>query len=287
MIDLILSICCSSLIFVIFKLFQVFKINTFYAIVTNYIVASVIGFSTSPVATNFKALTNQPWFLITFALGILFISIFIIMAKSAQNNGVAVTSVATKMSLVIPVLFGVFYYSETLNFWQIIGVFMALLAVCLTSVKKNGLRLKKEHIYLPVLVFLGSGVIDCSINFIKEGYLNENQFSLFSATVFGAAAFIGLIVILFKFITKGFIIAGKNILAGMALGIPNFFSIYFLLRALNNPDFFSATIFTVNNVAIVICSTLLGIIFFKEKLSPKNWLGILLASVSIVLVSLF
>ena len=43
MLDLVLSICFSSLIFVIFKLYAVYKIDTFYAIVTNYIVACIVG----------------------------------------------------------------------------------------------------------------------------------------------------------------------------------------------------------------------------------------------------
>ncbi|MGB5360713.1 MAG: EamA/RhaT family transporter, partial [Eudoraea sp.] len=49
----------------------------------------------------------------------------------------------------------------------------------------------------------------------------------------------------------------------------------------------SASIFTLNNVAIVMFSTLLGIVLFKEKISPKNWGGILLAVISIILVAFF
>ena len=72
----------------------------------------------------------------------------------------------------------------------------------------------------------------------------------------------------------------------MVLGIPNYFSIYFLVKALRSNLLDSSGIFTINNVAIVIISTLLGIVFFKEQLSLKNWIGIILAVISIALVSL-
>ena len=74
---------------------------------------------------------------------------------------------------------------------------------------------------------------------------------------------------------------------GVILGVPNYFSIHFLLAALRNENGNSASVFTINNVAIVLFSTLLGILIFKEKLSMKNWGGIVIAVISIALVALF
>jgi uncharacterized membrane protein len=78
-----------------------------------------------------------------------------------------------------------------------------------------------------------------------------------------------------------------SILGGIALGVPNYFSIFFLLGALQNNAINSASVFTINNVAIVMLSTLLGILLFKEELSLKNWVGISLAILSIVLVAIY
>ena len=209
------------------------------------------------------------------------------MAKSSQLNGVGVTSVATKMSLVIPVLFAVFYYRDTLTFLQIIGVAFALLAVYLASIKKGNSKNKSNALWLPFLVFLGSGVIDTTIKFIQEDYLRDDEFAIFSSTVFGAAALTGCLVVGVQSVKKGLRWNAKNVLGGFCLGIPNYFSIFFLLRALNQNTFNSASIFTLNNVAIVLFSTLLGILLFKEKLDWRNWSGVALAVVSIVLVALF
>ncbi|MEQ8422363.1 MAG: EamA/RhaT family transporter, partial [Arenibacter algicola] len=43
----------------------------------------------------------------------------------------------------------------------------------------------------------------------------------------------------------------------------------------------------INNVAIVMFSTLLGVVLFKERISIKNWMGITLAIISILLVAFF
>ena len=66
--------------------------------------------------------------------------------------------------------------------------------------------------------------------------------------------------------------------------MPNYFSIVYLLKALSTDGMESSTAFTLNNVGIVILSTLFGLFIFKEKLIWKNWLGIVIAIVSILLV---
>ncbi len=287
MLDLILSVLCSSLIFVIFKLFDVFKIQTLYAIITNYIVASCTGLFFYEEKVSVTQVYHSDWFWGTLALGVLFIIVFNIMAKTSQQVGVAVASVATKMSLVIPVLVGILAYKESLSTLKVIGILLALAAVYFASVKENTISFSKKTFLLPVLVFLGSGIIDASINYFRETKLNSTEFPLFSATVFAAAATTGLLFIVLKAAKAPLKVNFRNVLGGIALGIPNYFSIFFLLRALQNDTLNSASVFTINNVAIVMFSTLLGIVLFKEKLNPKNWGGIVLAVISILLVALF
>ncbi|MEM8999929.1 MAG: DMT family transporter [Bacteroidota bacterium] len=287
MLDLALSILCSSLIFVIFKLFEVYKVETLYAIITNYIVASLVGLYFYVDTVSLNGIIEKPWIWATMALGFFFILVFNIMAKTAQKIGVSVASVATKMSLVIPVAVGVIAYQESLSFLKITGIFLALCAVYFVSVKQGGISLSKKELLLPILVFLGSGTIDASINYFQETQLQTHEFSLFSSIVFAAAALTGFIFILLNWTKKPLRPNFRNILGGLGLGIPNYFSIFFLLKALQNGALNSASIFTINNVAIVMFSTFLGILLFKEKLTGKNWGGIAMAIVSILLVVLY
>ncbi|TMM53621.1 DMT family transporter [Maribacter algarum] len=287
MLDLALSVLFSSLIFVIFKLFSIYKIDTLYAIITNYVVACTVGLLFYEGATAIVEIPEKPWFWGTFALGFLFIIVFNLMAATSQRLGVSVASVATKMSLVIPVLVGVFLYKEELGPIKILGILLALAAVYYASVKEKSVAFKTASLLLPFLTFMGSGLIDASLGYFQKEFIAPAELSLFSATVFACAAFIGILFIIFKSFKKPLKINLRNVLGGICLGIPNYFSIFFLLRALQNDALNSASIFTINNVAIVMFSTLLGILLFKEKISVKNWGGIALAILSIILVALF
>lgn len=286
MIYLVLSILISSLIFVVFKLFEVYRINTLHAIVANYIIASITGLLNYKEPIDLAEIPGKPWFWGCVALGGLFIAVFNVMALTSQRNGLSVASVAGKMSVVIPVVFGVWAYNETVGIIKVGGIILALVAVYLTSVKQKGALVKKGTLLLPVLLFLGSGIIDASIKFIETRYVEPNGIPIFSATVFACAAIIGIVLLIAQVVRGTFRFNFKNIIGGIALGVPNYYSIYFLLRALQTDGLESSTLFTINNVAIVMLTTLFGLWLFKEKLITKNWIGIGLAIVSIIVVTI-
>ena len=282
---LLISICISSFLFVIFKLFDVLKVNTFQAIVVNYFVAAVLGFYLSNNSVSFQEIPNQPWFIGAFLLGIMFILVFNVMALTSQKNGLSVASVSSKMSVVIAIVFGVWYYEESLGFIKLSGILLALIAVYLTSVKeKKETTVKQVSLLFPILLFFGSGAIDTSLKFIETSFVEEGGVPLFSATIFGCAFILGMSILLYQMVKGTFRFEFKNILGGILLGVPNYFSIVYLLKALSTDGMESSTAFTLNNVGIVILSTLFGLFIFKEKLIWKNWLGIVIAIVSILLV---
>ncbi len=287
MLHLCLSILFSSVIFIIFKLYGFYKVQTSYAIVANYVVACCVGLLFTTQSFSIRDLLMKEWLPGTLALGILFIVVFNIMAKTSQQMGISVASVATKMSFVIPVISGLIIYNEHLGSLRVLGILMALAAVYFTSFKKKNAHQEKHLLLLPVLLFLGSGIIDASIKYMEASLVSEEELALFSATVFGAAAFTGLISVLASHRKKKLRFSGRNVVAGIALGVPNYFSIFFLLKALDSSILNSAAVFTINNVAIVMFSTLLGMQLFKEQISRMNWAGIGLAIVSISLVILF
>lgn len=283
---LLLSVLSSVVIFVVFKLFDRFKINILNAIVVNYIVACICGVIAYDSPISASEIISHDWFYYTIALGALFIVVFNLMAITTQRSGLSVVSVATKMSVVIPILFGLFYYKESFGYLKIIGVLLALIAVYLTAIKsKEGIKIDRNTLIFPLLVFIGSGIIDTSIKYLENSFVAENDVPIFSATIFGAAATIGILILGYLMIQGKFKFELKNLIGGIALGIPNYFSIYFLVNALRSDIMDSSGIFTINNVAVVMMSTIIGIMLFKEKLSTKNWGGIILAVVSIFLVA--
>lgn len=271
----------------VFKLFSVFKINTLHAIVVNYFVACTCGLIAFEDTISWSAIPQYDWFYYTLGLGALFIIVFNLMAITTQKSGLSVVSVATKMSLAIPIIFGLVYYKESAGVFKILGIILALVAVYLASIQtKEGITIKARNLMYPAMVFLGSGIIDTSIKFLEDSYVAENAVPLFSATIFAAAAVLGVLLLCIHAVQGKFKFEFKNVLGGILLGIPNYFSIYFIVKALRTDLLDSSGIFTINNVGIVVLSTVVGIVAFKEKLIPKNWIGIGLAIVSIVCIFL-
>jgi len=286
LIYLLLSIFASTAIFVVFKLFGRYKINTLQAIVINYITASVTGVLSYEGQVNTQEIAGSKWFIGALALGFLFISVFNLMALTAQRNGLSVASVASKMSVIIPIIFGVYAYNESMGVQKILGIILALVAVYLTAIKPKSSFKISQGLMLPFLLFLGSGIIDTAIKYLETTHVAPNGIPIFSATIFCCAAIIGVLILFIKAFRGKFKLDSKSIVGGITLGIINYYSIYFLLKALHFEGLESSTIFTVNNVAIVMVSTLIGLILFKEHISKKNWLGITLAIISIFLVTL-
>ncbi len=286
MIYLLLSVLSSTVIFVVFRLYKKFGVNTLQAIVINYFIACTVGFFGYIEGSDFSRVPQESWFPGALMLGVLFITVFNLAAITTQKSGLSVVAVATKMSVAIPVLFGIFLYNESTGILKIIGIILALAAVYLTSIKsKEGISIKYKNLVFPLLVFLGSGIIDTSLKYLETTYVSESDVGLFSSTIFATAGIIGTIILIVQAFLGKFEISFRNILGGIALGIPNYYSIYFLVMALRSEGFDSSTIFTMNHVAIVTFSTLVGILLFKEKLITKNWIGLALAILSIILVA--
>ena len=108
MIQLIGTIACSTLLFLLFRFFPKYKIDTAQAIVFNYFTAFICGAiisKTSPSLSGLIASNLLYWILLC---GTLFISIFIAMGISSQKNGMGKTSVAVKMSLALSAMAFVF-----------------------------------------------------------------------------------------------------------------------------------------------------------------------------------
>ncbi len=285
MIYLLLSILSSCAIYVVFKLLDKFRINSLYAIIINYFTACVAGYFGLERSFSIEDTLAQDWILGASILGILFITVFNLMALTTQKSGLSAVSVASKMSVAIPILFIIFYYDEPIGFLKIFGIILALVAVYLSSLKtKSGIPLEKDTLIFPLLVFLGSGIVETLIKFLEQNYVAQEDVALFSTSVFACAAIVGIIAGVIQFLKKKIKFTYKELLGGIALGIPNYYSIYFFIHALRS-GMPSTTVFILNNVAIVLFSTILGIFLFKEKLLRKNWIGIVLAVVSIILVA--
>ena len=283
MTDLFLAIFLSSLIFVLFKVFPRFKIDTFQAIVFNYISAFLCGYILYGSDLKEEAWENINWIFYVVLAALLFISLFVLMGKSAQKNGMAITSVAVKMSMAVSVLGMVFIYNEQLPFLKIIAILLAFSGVILVSFSKKSIDSKQQTWWMLLILFFGSGILDLLLNYVQKTQVDVISTALFSAFGFGLASLIGLGILIAQIIRRRTRIEFRNVIGGVILGVPNFFSIFLLMRAYNSVTWSDSSVLAVINVAIVCISTFLGTLIFSEKISWAKGLGLCCSLLAIYL----
>ena len=284
MIALIGTIACSTFIFVIFRIFERFNIGTFQAIVANYFTAFLCGILMHVNEFSTDSFVHLEWLPFVSLSAVLFITLFIMMAISAQKNGIAATSVAVKMSMAVSMLGMIFIYNEVISCTKLVGIFCALIGVFLiaSSGEKSS---KKNAAYMLIVLFIGSGLLDLNLNYAQNHVFNHISSSIFTAYGFAAAGTIGVVVhIIQRFRGKSQPIKAKNLIAGFLLGIPNYYSIYFLLESYQILTWQDSSIVAVVNVSVVLLSVIIGFIVFKEVISKRKLIGILAALIAIFLL---
>ncbi len=282
MIYLILSILSSTLIFVIFRYFQFFKIDTFQAIVFNYITAFLCGILLYGNEWNASALEYPTWIPYAIICSVLFIGLFFIMAKSTQTNGVASTSISVKMSMVVSLLLMIIGYSEAITWLKIVGIFLAFVGVLLVSLPSKTTDKKLRASWMLLLLFFGSGILDFTLNYVQNYELDVLTPSLFSAFGLGGAGVVGILILTVRISAKKSALQLKNVVAGIVLGIPNYFSIYCLIQSYEKTGWTDSTVLAITNVSIVLGAALLGFIIFKEEATWKKVIGLVCAVLAIL-----
>ena len=282
------SIILTSYLTFSFKVTERLRINTLQAIIFNYITCVITGSLFNGHFPVDVATIQQPWFPWALLMGAVFIATFNIIGFTTQQLGVSVASVANKLSLAIPFIFSVFLYKEPVTVLKLLGILLALISVYLTVKRENkqpGKKADKWLLLLPVLLFAGSGLLDTMIKYTEQRFLHGSNSNDFLITAFASAAAIGLILLFILVATGKQQFESKAVLAGIAIGFPNYFSIWCLVEVLKQYAGKSSAIIPINNMGIVLFSAVAAWLLFKEKLSAVNWLGIVLSVCAIALIA--
>jgi drug/metabolite transporter (DMT)-like permease len=281
MIYIILSVIQSTLIFVAFRLFDRHRIDNWQAITVNYAVACFLSFLLGNVAYDLPGVFSSAWLPYSVSLGFMFIATFYFFALSCQKAGVAITSVTSKMSVVIPVLFGFVLYKEEPGLLKFTGILLALAAFYLVFRKGKRPLPEMKWAFLPLMVFLGNGLVDSGMKYSQHHFISETPIP-FLAFTFLTALVIALIISVIRQ-TRGERFQWRGVVGGAILGALNFGSTYYIFKALGTNE--SSVVFPLANSAIVGLSALIGFFGFKEKLTAINWTGVVIAIVAIIIIA--
>lgn len=289
MTNLLLAILCSTTNILLFRFFDKYNIPAFQAIAFNYLICVLMGFLT--LETGFGPETFQEnWLGFAFILGAIFVYSFYLIALVTQRNGVAIAAVSTKLALVIPVISAFFLYDEQVTSYKIIGIVLAIVAVFFTSSKQGEEgKINYKYLILPLFLWLIDGSTTTLFGWVEDARVKEGQNALFLIFVFGTAGINGLFLLAMNYFRnpQENKVEIRGMLGGFLLGIPNYGSCYFLMNALSDASLEKTTVFTVASIGVVVLSSFMAYLLFKERLSTMNLVGIGLAVCSIFLMSFF
>ena len=280
---LISSILSSSMIYVIFRIAKNYHCKLSTLITYNYLAATLLGILLLKALKGIDVEEPLNWIAFGIGLGVLFIAMFYLIGTSSQKAGITVTTLANKLSLVFPVLFSLIYFKEQISTLKYIGLAGAFIAIVLTVYKKDIKKSNLLFILLPILIFFGSGLVDSIVKYVQAVKITDKETSLYTIVVFFVAFICGVAIsLLSKNRTTRLHI--PTLVLGSFLGVANFGSLFFIIKALNHSNMNSSLVFALNNMSVVALTALIGTLVFKEKLNKINFAGIALAIISLYIL---
>lgn len=289
MLLLLICILFNSYISIVFKIFEKYQVRTLQAIVINYFVCPLTASFVMGRPSITPEILEKDWIWAAISIGLIFILTFNVFAKTVQIFGVVLGSIFQKMSLIAPTILAILIYNESAGPIKILGILLAILSIFVISFAKSDKKTESKPIpnwmwLLPIGTFIGACLVDVGFFLVNETGLASSLDIDFIASLFFFAGCFGIIFVLLDYKINGTTFRKKEIIAGIALGVPNFFTIYLLLQVLAN-GMDGSVVFPINNVGILLTTAILGLYFFNEKFNAQKLIGFSMAVLSILLVA--
>lgn len=287
MIYLLISIALSTGIFVLFQRFQHWEVHTLQAIVLNYGVAAALGWVLCGGPVLFARVQSEPWVWVALGMGLLFIYLFQLIARTTQTLGLTVTSIASKLSMVLPVaLFLAFDPQDALTWKKGLAIALAIPAIVLASWKEEERTVQQgtARWVVPLVIFVGSGCIDLMFAaYSGEAHMQsvEHRY-LFASLPLTTACLAG--VVWLSASSQLRVPSRNTFLAGVGLGIINFGALYFLLETYDKINLARSGVMPVNNLGVILLSAAASVVFLGERLNHRNRAGLALGALVILLL---
>ena len=284
---LILSVVFSVLLLVNFRAHAKFQVDTRIAILLNYPVCFLTAYFHQPSAIPFHWPSNVDTFLLM-AMGVGFVITFLLSGFSTQKNGMAPTSLANNISLVIPVLINLFILKTggEINLSIALGLTFSFAAIYFCSPQLTSADGVKPVVWLLLAVFIAYGLTNTLFSYLNSSltYFVGGTLPFIMMILIGSMLS-SSIVLIWKSINGTLNWNLNSVLAAIPLGLPNFFSFYFLLKALDAYQNNAAVVLTMYNLSVILLSALTAYVFFKERLTNRQWIGLGIGCVGIALLN--
>lgn len=281
MLPLLLTICCSLGIAVLFKLNESRRGERIVVAAGNYVVAALLGLLMGGSVESIQ-LPIQ-WIMVALLVGVGFVAGFMLQMYAIGTIGLAIPISIARIATLVPVIASAIVYGEHPSPIQIAGIVAGAAAFVMLGIAQRNSNVGLNRpvgvsaVGLLLLMLVVMGANDFSMKIAQESAINQSGFLCF---VFGFAGIICWGIILLRRVR----ITPPDLLLGALLGIPNFFSSWFLVKALG--ELSASVVFPIVSASGVILATLTALVFWKERPTRAAWVGIALSAIAVALIGL-
>ena len=209
--------------------------------------------------------------------GALYLGGFVKLESSIRKSGVVLSSVFMKLGLLIPIILSLVVFNEIPTVAQIVGFVLALFAIVLINLKKDA-ETKGFGMGLIVLLLLG-GSCD-SMSKLYEEFGNAALSEQFLFYTFLMALLLCTAMVVWKKERPGM----PELVFGILVGVPNFFSAKFLLLSLTKLP--AVVVYPSFSVGTMLLVTLTGVAVFRERLSKLQWVAMAAIVAALILLNI-
>lgn len=278
MVYLLLAILSSAMISVFMRLSEKYISHNIGMLVTNYLVCTVMAaFYTGTVYLFPRAEGTVTALGLGVLSGVLYLTAFVLMQWNVQKNGVVLPATFMKLGVVVPILLSIFLFREKPTVLQFLG-FAGTAAAILLIHMDGGSGKAGSRFGLLVLLLL-SGVTDFTAKFYEQFGTRELESHYLFYTFL-----VALILCFALMLLNKQRIGCKELLFGVLVGIPNYFSARFLLLSLGSVP--AVVVYPTYSVGTIVAVTFAGVLLFREKLSRRRSVALVLILIALTLLNL-
>ena len=278
MVYLLLAILCGALISVLMRLSAEKVTGSIGMLAMNYLMCTALALAyTGGRSSSDGMMGLSGTVFMGIFNGFLYLSGFVLLQANIRENGVVLTSTFQKLGLLVPMVLSVFLFGEVPAPWQVVGFALALVAIVLvnTGGEKSEAGMKGGLILLLLLC----GGADAMSKVFEE--LGDPRWSEYFLLITFVTATVLCLALMFA---KGEHLGKWEILFGLILGIPNYFSARFLLRALERVT--AVVVYPTFSVGVILAVTAAGVCMFKERLSKRQWIAVAIILTALILLNI-
>lgn len=278
MLYLLLAILCSALVSVLMRVSSDKVTGNVSMLAMNYIMCLVLAIAfTGGGGTAAGTPGVSSAIFMGIINGVLYLLGFVLLQFNVKKNGVVLSTTFMKLGLLVPMVVSVCFFGELPALWQVVGFALAVAAILLINAGNDGTAARMKVGLL--LLLLVNGGADAMSKIFEE--LGEAKWSeCFLLVTFGTALFLCTMLMFIKRERPG----KWEVLFGLLIGIPNYFSARFLLRSLERVA--AVIVYPAYSVATILVVTVAGLCLFHERLAKRQWIAVAVILVALALLNI-